>query len=334
MIEGGRWVCFLVGAIVDKVPQGDWDSQNIDDTDLCKKILNALEITKYSRRIVDGLTIFNTKSDEFKTYLRDYGVVNTVFELPFNREKQFRIIAESGSEPVAIEWTHRLFFLPLHTTKRDASTLNLIVTEVSTAILDYRQKRIAEVPAWLDEFKFATEEKLDSEVDALQKQIADRKGQIQTWRDYKAILITSGDLLKDRVVGVLGGFFELRVDAPEEFREDAKLLDDTDKVLAFIEIKGTKGGIKREHVNQVDSHRERGDLSPSVPGVLIINSEMSVAGIKERFETTVPGEQIDHAKKLHVLIIRTIDLLFLIRQFEDKSNKKQKLLKILRSGGG
>src|SRR4030095_10101640 len=197
-------------------------------------------------------------------------------------------------------------------------TLNLIATEVSSAILDYRQKRIAELPAWLDEFKFATEEKLGSEMEALQKQIADRQGQIQIWKDYKAILSTSGDILKERVVAILRGLFGLNVDAPEEFREDAKILDEhTSDAIAFVEMKGVKSGIKREHINQVDSHRERAGLSAMVPGLLIINNEMSVAGIKERFETTVPTEQIDHAKKLNVLIIRTIDLLFLIRQFED-----------------
>ena len=192
-------------------------------------------------------------------------------------------------------------------------------------ILDYRQKRIAELPAWLDEFKFATEEKLGSEIEVLQKQIADQEGQIQVWKDYKAILSTSGDVLKDRVVSILRGLFGLKVDAPEEYREDAKILDDPDSVLAFVEIKGTKSGIKREHINQVDSHRERASLASTVPGVLVINNEMSIAGIKDRFKTTVPGEQIDHAKKLNVLIIRTIDLLFLIRQFEDLSDKKKVL---------
>jgi hypothetical protein len=334
LIEEKKWVCFLVGSIVDEVPQGDWNSQEIDDTDLCKRILNELEITKHKRQTIDGLTIFNTKRDEFRPYLKGYGVANTVFELPYDRDRQFEIIAESGGTAVAIEWAHQVFFLPFHTTKRDIVTLNLIATEVSRAILDYRQKRIAEVPAWLDEFKFATEEKLGSEIDALQRQIADRKDQIQIWRDYKAILSTSGDILKERVVAMLRSFFGVRVDALEEFREDAKILDDTGEVIAFVEIKGTKGGIKREHINQVDSHRERAGLSSSVSGVLIINNEMSVGGIKERFETTVPGEQIDHAKKLNVLIIRTIDLLFIIRQFEDIPNKTEKFLELLRGGGG
>ncbi|MBI4523250.1 MAG: hypothetical protein HY695_05485 [Deltaproteobacteria bacterium] len=236
MIEDGRWVCFLVGSIIDKIPQGDWHSQDIDDTDLCKRILNALEITKHKRQTIDGLTIFNTKRDEFRPYLKGYGVVNTAFELPYNREKQLQIIAESGGTAVAIEWTHRVFFLPFHTTKRDVVTLNLIATEVSGAILDYRQKRIGEVPAWLDEFKFATEDKLGSEIEALQKQIAEREGQIQAWKDYKAILSTSGDILKERVVvAILRGFFALEVDAPEEFREDAKILDEhTGEAIVFV----------------------------------------------------------------------------------------------------
>ena len=140
LIDDGKWVCFLVRSIVDSVPQGDWDSRDIDDTDLCKKILNALEITRHRRRRVDGLTIFNTKSDEFKNFLIDFGIVNTVFELPYNREKQFRIIASSGNEPVATEWANRAFFLPFHTTKRDVGTFNLISTEVSRAILGLSSK--------------------------------------------------------------------------------------------------------------------------------------------------------------------------------------------------
>lgn len=333
LIDEQKWVCFLVSSIVDEVSDG-WDTREIADTDLCKRALNALEVTKLRRERVDGLTIFDTKSDEFRAYIRDYGVVNTVFEIPYNRKERFRVIASCGSAAVAFEWGNQFFCLPFHTTKRDVVTLNLVATEVSRAVLDYRQKRIAEVPTWLDQFKFATEEKLGSEIESLQKQIADQEGQIQIWSHYKLILSASGDILKESVVAILQGFFGFKVETLEEYREDAKILDDAGRGLAFLEIKGTKSGIKREHVNQADSHRERAGLSPSVPGVLIINNEMSVAGIKERSETTVPGEQIDHARKLNVLIIRTIDLLFLIRQFEDIHIKKEKFLKILWSGGG
>lgn len=213
-------------------------------------------------------------------------------------------------------------------------TLNAITTEISRAVLDYRQKQIAQVPPWVAEFKFAAEERLGSEIESLQKQVTEREGDLQVWMDYKTILSTSGDILKDRVVAILRSFYGLKVETLEEYREDAKIVADKGEAIAFVEIKGTKAGIKREHINQVDSHRERASLPSTVPGVLVMNNEMSVTGIKERFETTVPGEQIDHAKKLNVLIIRTIDLLFLVRQFEDIPNRKEKFLEILRSGGG
>jgi hypothetical protein len=333
-MQEGKWVCFLVGSIVDTVPRG-WDTQDIDDTDLTKRILTAVGLAKHQRQQVDGRSLLQVMCDEFRPYLRDYGVANTIFKLPYNWEGQFRIVAKSGSAAAAIEWSNQFFFLPFHTTKRDMVTLRVIVTEVSRAIIDYRQKRIAEVPPWLDEFKFTVEETLGLEIEALQSKIADRKGQIQVWKDYKAILNTSGDILKERVVAILQEFFGLKVEAPEDFREDAKLIDDnTADTIAFAEIKGTKAGIKREHINQVDSHRERAGLSPIVPGVLIINNEMSVSGIKERSETTVPREQIDHAKRQNVLIIRTIDLLYLIRQLEDDPGRKEKFLEIVRSGGG
>ncbi len=334
LIEDKKWVCFLVGSIIDSVPRGDWDSREIPDTDLAKRLLNSLELTKSERRRVDGWSLFDTKLDEFRSYMRDWGVANTVFQLPYHRQQQFRVIAKSGADVVAVEMGERVFFLPFHTTKRDLVTVNLVTTEVARAILDYRQKRIAEVPPWLDQFKFATEETLGSEIDALQKQIAERTGQLRIWRDYKSILSTSGDLLKERVVELLRGFFGLKVEAPEEYREDAKVLDDNGKHLAFVEIKGTKSGIKREHINQVDSHRERANVSPDVPGVLIINNEMSVDGINERSKTAVPTEQIEHAKRLNVLVIRTIDLLYLIRQLEDRPDKMEKCLEILTAGGG
>ena len=102
----------------------------------------------------------------------------------------------------------------------------------------------------------------------------------------------------------------------------------------MVEIKGTTKGIKREHINQVDSHRERNELPPSIPGILLINNEMSIEGITQRLTTTVDEEQIKHAQKLNVLIVRTIDLLFLMKHLEDDPKRKDKLLRLLSSRGG
>ncbi len=71
-----------------------------------------------------------------------------------------------------------------------------------------------------------------------------------------------------------------------------------------------------------------------MPGILLINNEMSIEGITQRLATAVAEEQIKHAQNFNVLIVRTIDLLFLMKHFENDPERKDKLLKLLSSGGG
>src|SRR5262249_46855326 len=145
---------------------------------------------------------------------------------------------------------------------------------------------------------------------------------------------SSGDILRDRVVALLRDFFGLKVESSEEFIEDAKITNDEGGPVAFIETKGVKSGVKREFINQVDSHRERHGFEASIPGLLIINNEMSLTGIDKRLSTTIAEDQIKHARNLNVLIVRTIDLLFFMKQLESAKDRKTKFLEILNSGGG
>ena len=81
-------------------------------TPICaKKLLNGVGVTKHKRHRVDGLRLFSIKSDEFRAYLKDYGVANTVYEIPYDRKEQFRIIAGSGSGPGPIRFSFFRFLL-------------------------------------------------------------------------------------------------------------------------------------------------------------------------------------------------------------------------------
>ena len=51
-------------------------------------------------------------------------------------------------------------------------------------------------------------------------------------------------------------------------------------------------------------------------------------------ETQIAAEHIRHARKLNVLLVRTIDLLYLMRHLEAESERRAKVLGLLRSGGG
>ncbi|ODS36924.1 hypothetical protein BEH94_05925 [Candidatus Altiarchaeales archaeon WOR_SM1_SCG] len=329
--EKSKWVCFLVDKIEDKV-HCEFDTQYIPETDLCKRILNEFKVGRYLPNV--QLPEVIPKKDEFKPYINKYGVAKTILKLPDNKNIEMQVIAEAGNVVVGAEFRNRLFFLPFHTANRDRSTAKLVVTLVTNAIFDYRQKHVVELPAWLDNFQFGAEENLKVKISSLIDQRNKLENQLQSLREYKAILTTSGDNLKDIVVRILENFFKLNIDPIDEKHEDAKIIGENENILAVIEVKGTKSGIKREHINQVDSHRDRNELTESTPGVLFINNKMSISDIGERFETEVNKDQIKYAKNQNVLIVRTIDLLFLMQHLEDNPDRDKEIMELINSGGG
>ncbi len=71
-----------------------------------------------------------------------------------------------------------------------------------------------------------------------------------------------------------------------------------------------------------------------MPAVLFINNDIPMIGIDARLKTNVPQELVKHARKLNILIVRTIDLLFLMRHLEDDPQRKSRLMHIFSLGGG
>ena len=170
-------------------------------------------------------------------------------------------------------------------------------------------------------------------LDALLKEADEVQKNLLEWQSYKGILTQSGDSLKDKVVQILRNFFGLNVTDVEDFKEDAVIRDQDGEPLAIVEVKGTKGGIKRKYINQLDTNRERIGISPSTSGLLIINDQMNVEDISQRNETTVAEEQIQHAKNMNILIIRTLDFLFLMGYLENDDNRGEKLIDLFKGGG-
>src|SRR3990167_1501324 len=329
LLSDDKWVCFLVRGIIDEIPQG-LERQKIKHTDLCKIILNEYGI---GRLKFDGKPSSPSKN-EFLDYIREYGVSRTFFDIPVQLRDHISIIAIYDEYCAGFELDNSLFFLPFHTTRFDDNACKSIATVLVESILDYRQKNIAEIPECIKSFELEKEVEYKSKITDLTNQIHDIEQQLRPLESYKLIVNTSGDLLKNVLVDILENFFGFKVDPIDEGREDAKILDGYGNVIAVVEIKGTNKGIKREHVNQVDSHRERNAFTDEVPGVLFINNEMDIEGIEERLNTKVPSEQIKHAVNMNVLIVRTIDLLFLMKHLESDPSKRERVIELINSGGG
>ena len=329
LLKDGNWICFLVSEIIDDVPDG-YQSRPIRDTDLCKILLNKIGVRRHKIGGSPSLSITN----EFHSFIRQYGSSRTLFDIPHRVREECSYVAKVGDYCAGFEFDNSLFFLPFHTTQYDRNTAESLTKLVTRSVLDYRQKRIAEIPDWIKSFEFVKEVEYKNKISDLTNQLYDIEQQLHPLISYKLIVNTSGELLKKVIVDILENFFGFKVDSIDERREDAKILDEKDITIVMIEVKGTKTGIKREYINQVDIHRERNGLTKEVPGVLIINNEMDVEGIEERLNTNVPSEQIKHAVIMNVLIVRTIDFLFLMKHLESDPSKKDRILELINSGGG
>lgn len=324
------WVCCLVTEIFDEVPQGDFRTEKCDDIDLAKKLLNAFSVKRIPFK---GSAVVNATNNAFKRYIERYGVAKTIFDL-YYADKDRKVLAKSGDSVFGVEFFGRFIFLPVHTTNFSEEVTKRLFTDLSGALSEYLQKRNSEIPSWANDFSFQREGVLDDEIKDQTEKVRALEKEKMAWVSYKGLITQSGDTLKDTAVSVLRSFFKLNVTDVEEFREDALIKDDDGNTAVVVEVKGTKGGVKRNHINQIDSNRERVGLTTSVPGLLIINDQMSIENIDQRSESSVAAENVVHAKNSNILIMRTIDMMYLMKNLEHVENPGNVLMELCKIGGG
>jgi hypothetical protein len=159
LLEGGKWACFLVGAITDFAAYG-YGFRQCNDTDLCKRVLNRFGI---KRSLIKETPCSWTRVNEFGRYFREYGVARTAFDISWSEHPEARELGEVGKTTVAFELFGRLFFLPCHPMRHDKTGATELVETVASAIIGYQEKRMMEQPTRGDRLEFGVKEKLPSE---------------------------------------------------------------------------------------------------------------------------------------------------------------------------
>jgi len=168
----------------------------------------------------------------------------------------------------------------------------------------------------------------------LEAQLKNNKQREDAFNSFKSILVATGENLVFSVAQVFSEGFGFSVDTKDELREDLKLLDDNKKPFCLCEIKGTNKGIGREFINQADSHRERAGLSGEFPSILIVNTHIKNARTISEKDQEIAKEQIQHSKKMNILMLRTIDLLFLLNLYKRGSIEKDQLIALMTANSG
>jgi hypothetical protein len=328
LLKNGGFACFL---LCDKFIDSYKYSHSYQGTDLCKIWLN---ISSFYRENFDNrYTHLDIKRPEFESFLERYGAARSYFK-NHSSGLELKVIAELGSDIVGLILYNRLFFVPTLIPENDEKIIEEYFTSLAEALTSVRKKLTFEIPSWVDLFEFSDETKLKSENDSLMKKVIDNNEKLQQFKTFKKVLILSGEVLVDSVANVLKEGFEFPLDTEDELREDLKILDKDSKPIIFVEVKGTNKSVKREHINQCDSHRERANLPADFPSILVINTHIKNARNISEKDQQIATEQIKHAVKNNILILRTLDLLRLLSLMFDRGMSTNEIISLLTTNTG
>ena len=181
--------------------------------------------------------------------------------------------------------------------------------------------------------RFSSEEDLYLEINSLLEQVNRLESQARSWRDYKGILTTSGSQLRNRIVAILESVFDFHVEVAAD-RKNAVITEDDHRPILLFQSSSTDKGIDKDFIDQIHMYRESMGLSKSLRAILFVNSDMASKDIRARAEKGVVEDIVRYAAAQNVLIVRTIDLLLLMRQLEKDSERKKRLMQLFLAPGG
>jgi len=309
LLENKGFVCFVLC-----IPFIDYASGRCESTDLAKIYLNYNSF--YRENIGDRVTDVKSKRSEFELFLKRFGAAHTYFRNS-NHYLNLRVIGDTYSGIVGMIISENHFFVPSLIPDNNPKVIKEYFELLTNALTATCNKLIYEIPAWVNSFEFDEETKLKDEQQSLEKQLEQIIVKRKISQRFKRILLLDGELLVEAVVDVLRNGFNLMVDDTDQYREDVKILNEEENPIIFVEIKGTNKGVKRSYINQCDTHRQEAGLPPEFPSILIINTHIKNARTVAEKNKSVPNDQIRHAARNNVLILRTLDLLLLLAQTLD-----------------
>jgi hypothetical protein len=273
------------------------------------------------------------RRNEFQSFFELYSAANSYFKNN-NESLDLRILAEVEHYIVSMVLWNERFFIPCLLPENNKERIAEFFRLLCDALVTTRKKLQVEIPKWANEFRFEEESRIQEKKAGLLEEIRKIDDEINKYERYKRILIFDNDSLVDSVSEVFERGFSLKTDTYDELKEDLKIIDEKDKPIIFVEIKGVNRGVKREDINQTDSHRERAGLPADFPSILIMNTHIKNSRTLAEKNQDVAKEQVEYANKINVLVLRTYDLLGLLRLHLAKKISQGEVLEILTTKSG
>ena len=331
LIEKKRFCCFLLWTRFVDYYSAPGISQDRKHTDLAKRVLNYRSLSRESWG--GPTTNLRIVRDEFRLFLKEYGSAQTQFK-DYNEALNLKPICFAGRALTGFILNNCIFFVPSLRPDKPKKEFKEFFSLLAEGLVSSFKKLAQELPGWTEEYRFKEEEKLLAEKDDLTKEIDVINQRIAIFNEYKKCLCYHDELLKESVISIFESGFRLPVDPEDDLKEDMKILGQDKNPVILVEVKGTNKGITRDFINQADSHRERSGFPLDFPSTLIVNTNIKNAKSLEDKYQEVAKEQVSHAVKMKILVLRTIDLLNLLYLTKAGKVTPEKVLQTLKNEHG
>jgi hypothetical protein len=163
-----------------------------------------------------------------------------------------------------------------------------------------------------------------------EEQIVPLEKQLEFYKGLKSVLWLGDNSLVKATNNMLKkmGF---QTDIDEIYEEDLWIIKNQEKLI-IVEVKGLNKNLTRQHISQLDEHREARKV-PNLTGLLIANTFMTADSLESK-DQAFPPNVVEKAKNTNVVITRTIDLCRIFDYLELKELPSEVLLEKIQGNMG
>jgi hypothetical protein len=341
-LQSGTTICFV--HYNEDIPRGDKYSTKAAEIYAgdCAKLRRS----QLGFRILDRLSIRPWKNDTpildctiqrgvFQPFLIKWGASHNCF-VPDNDTHFDDIIVSYRNLPIGFTkelGRGRIIFLPFQRDfDREDDLLKGIYTLVD-CLLTYIAKMQQPLPEHEGAPFFKDEEPLNKELQRIEKQLKNKKQELEPFAIAKQLLYLAEYRLENAVPNFIQEHLGIKTERHEQYVEDCWILNDSGKRLAICEVKSYVKGCKRGAIYSVYHHRDTNNLDKAFPAILFVNQHIQAASWVAK-DLPINKDDYQVAAKENILVLRIEDLIRLWSAIRKGSITRDYLLALLTNSRG
>jgi len=309
------------------------DCTELKQTQLGFRILNRLSIRPF-RNDIPVLNV-NIRRGVFQPFLSKWGTSHNYFAT-YEDGKFDDIIVDISDFPLGFTkelGRGRIIFLPFQRDfNREQDLLKGIYTLID-CLLTYITKMQETLPERATAPFFNDEEPLNKDLQRIEKELQDKKDEIEPFAVAKQLLCQSEYKLENTVPDFIQEHLGIKTERHEHYAEDFWILNDSGERAAICEVKSHVKGCKRGSIYTIFNHRETNNLDKVFPAILFVNQHMQAASWAAK-DLPINKPDYQAAAKENILVLRIEDLVRFWSAIMNGSISRDYLLNILTTSRG